>query len=55
MKRAYYVASIKDFIFQNDNYILGELAKNNQFDLNDLQRNTWLQEISILKSVLQRI
>jgi DUF2075 family protein len=55
MTRAYYNAKITDFLNQSDNYILGELARNNQFDLNDLQRNTWLQEIAILKECLQGI
>ncbi len=53
MKRAYYIAEIKDFIVQSDNEILGELSRNNQFDLTDLQRNTWLQEIDILNRALQ--
>lgn len=52
MKRAYYKAEIRDFVQQNENFILGELARNNQFDLNDLQRNTWIEEIRILKEVL---
>ncbi|MEG1536400.1 MAG: DUF2075 domain-containing protein [Clostridia bacterium] len=52
MKRAYYSARVEDFLKQSSNYILGELARNNQFDLNDLQRNTWLQEIVIMKNTL---
>ncbi|MEG2540731.1 MAG: DUF2075 domain-containing protein [Clostridia bacterium] len=52
MKRAYYSARIEDFLKQSSNYILGELTRNNQFDLNDLQRNTWLQEIVIMKNTL---
>lgn len=55
MTRSYYHSKITDFLNQSDNYILGELARNNQFDLNDLQRNTWLQEISMLKECLQGI
>jgi len=55
MIRSYYNAKIADFLKHNDNYILGELARNNQFDLNDFQRNTWLQEIAILKECLQGI
>lgn len=55
MNRSYYNAKIAEFLNQSDNYILGELARNNQFDLNDLQRNTWLQEIAILKECLQGV
>ncbi len=55
MTRSYYDAKIAEFVNQSDNYILGELARNNQFDLNDLQRNTWLQEIAILKECLKGV
>lgn len=52
MKRAYYDDTVKNFILQDNNYILGDLATNNQFALDDLQRNTWLAEIDILKNAL---
>ncbi|NLZ47026.1 MAG: DUF2075 domain-containing protein [Clostridiales bacterium] len=55
MPRSYYNAKIAEFLNQSDSYILGELARNNQFDLNDLQRNTWLEEIAILKECLQDV
>ena len=50
--RAFYTNNTNKFINQSNNEILGELAKNNGFDLNDLQRNTWLYEINLLKSIL---
>lgn len=52
LKRAYYGDSVSGFLNQDENYILGELAKNNQFSLEDLQRNTWIEEIRILKQEL---
>ena len=55
MARAYYHAEIAEFLCASSNSILGELSRNNQFDLVDLQRNTWLQEIEILKNALKNI
>jgi len=52
VKRAYYESDLKDFLKQDDNFILGELVSNNQFALEDLQRNTWQEEIIILKNEL---
>lgn len=49
MKRAYYGDTVTNFLSQSESLLLGELAKNNQFALEDLQRNTWLTEIRILK------
>lgn len=51
--RSFYNNDIGNFLNQSETEILGELAKNNEFDLNDLQRNTWLYEIALLKDVLQ--
>ena len=52
MERAYYGESVANFLRREDSYILGELTKNNPFDLNSLQRNSWLEEIQILKREL---
>jgi hypothetical protein len=52
MKRAYYGEPVSNFLRRDENFILGELAKNNQFALEDLQRNTWIEEIRILKREL---
>ncbi len=51
--RAFYSNNLNIFLFQSQNEILGEIAKNNAFDLNDLQKNTWIYEISLLKQILQ--
>lgn len=52
--RAYYYRTIHDFLTESESSILGELAKNNQFALEDLQRDSWIQQIRILKDVLNR-
>ena len=52
MKRAYYTAEVVDFLHQQENYILGELTKNNEFELTEQQRNAWREEIVIMKNVL---
>lgn len=52
MERFFYQNSIIDFLTDSEDAILGALAKNNSFDLVDLQRNAWLYEISFLKNLL---
>lgn len=55
MKRAFYSNNVLDFLQQSDNEILGELARNNPFSLEDLQRKAWIEEIRILKKNLGHI
>ena len=52
MRRSYYSASISDFLNTNDDQILGELARSNQFNLDQTQKGAWLDQITILKRVL---
>jgi hypothetical protein len=52
MNRAYYSATIKDFLDTSSEAILGELAKHNTFTLEHTQRDAWLAEISILRNTL---
>ncbi|MFC1956585.1 hypothetical protein ACFLWZ_08780 [Chloroflexota bacterium] len=52
MERTYYQDSVDSFLHRDENYLLGELSKNNQFSLEDLQRNSWMEEIHILKREL---
>jgi schlafen family protein len=53
MNRAYYSNSIKDFIEDSSNSILGELTKNySNRTLVELQRNAWVEQIKILKAQL---
>ncbi|WP_111710146.1 DUF2075 domain-containing protein [Lutibacter citreus] len=53
MKRAYYSNTISAFIKEDPSKILGELSLNHTHALEELQRNAWLGEISILKDQLK--
>lgn len=53
MNRAYYSESVRAFLNQDDNHILGKLASNYPFELTTLQRNAWLEQIRILKEQLE--
>ena len=55
MTRAYYSETIADFVHQDTVHILGVLTTNNQFQLDELQRNTWIAQIEILKNNLADI
>lgn len=55
MQRAYYESSLQEFLQQDENLILGILARNNEYVLEDLQRNAWLAEIRILKDQLRNL
>jgi hypothetical protein len=52
MKREYYSDSIGNFLVTSIDEILGKLAGNNDFPLVPTQKDAWIKEISILKSVL---
>jgi hypothetical protein len=53
MNRAFYSNTIFEFLHSSDEQILGILAHNNQFALEQTQRDAWLEEIRILKTVLE--
>lgn len=53
MNRAYYSRWVSHFIVQDVQSILGELAMEHQFPLTDLQRNSWVSQIEILKEALE--
>ncbi len=55
MNRAYYSASTSKFLNENVDQILGELTRQHQFALEDLQRNAWISQIDILQSRLSPI
>ncbi|SNT03993.1 Uncharacterized conserved protein [Ekhidna lutea] len=55
MNRSYYSNSISDFLSDNNSRIIGELAINHGFDLGELQKNAWRQQIEILKDQLNSI
>ncbi len=52
MKREYYSDSIGNFRNTKPDEILGRLARNNDFPLEQPQRDAWLEEINILQSNL---
>ena len=53
MDRFYYQNTISGFLADSEDAVLGVLARNNTFDLVDLQRNAWLYEIKLLKDMLR--
>jgi hypothetical protein len=52
MNRAYYAASLNEFLSTDLDTILGKLTINNQFSLDLMQKNAWVAEIRILKETL---
>jgi len=52
MNRAFYSNTISDFLNSSDEEIIGILALNNNFALEQTQRDAWVTEIEILKKVL---
>lgn len=52
MPREYYSDSIAGFLKASPDEILGILARNSDFDLEQTQRDAWLVEIDILRSAL---
>lgn len=54
MNRAYYSNSISNFLNSSPDEILGKLARANDFDLVQTQRDAWEKEISILQKTLNR-
>lgn len=54
MERYYYSDTITDFVLKNRDTILGQLSRNNDFSLEQTQRNSWIIEIDTLKKVLSQ-
>jgi hypothetical protein len=52
MKREYYSDSIAAFLISKPDEILSKLVRNNDFTLEQTQRDAWLEEISILHKTL---
>lgn len=51
--RSYFSATISEFLKADENTIIGEMALQHPFDLNDLTKSSWLSEIRILKRELK--
>jgi len=52
MNRAYYTASIGEFLLQPTESILGHLVRGSSFAVEQTQRDAWLAQIDVLQSVL---
>lgn len=52
MKRSYYEKSIREFMNDEEDRILGALTRNHEFSTEELLRNSWIEEIHILKNQL---
>jgi len=52
MKRDYYSGSIAKFLDSSPNEIVGTLAIASGFAIELTQRDAWLEQVSILKTVL---
>lgn len=53
MKRAYYSNNTINFLKDSRDEILGCIARNNEFELNESQKRAWLRQIDILKDTLK--
>ncbi|WP_436869848.1 DUF2075 domain-containing protein [Acinetobacter courvalinii] len=53
MNTNYYQSSIEFFLNENKNAIFGQLARHHRHDLEDLQKNAWLEQIDFLKRELK--
>ncbi len=53
MKRAQYSASIASFLASTPEKIIGQLVVANEFSLEETQRDAWLEEILILRRLLE--
>ncbi len=54
MARAYYSASINEFVRSAPNSILGQLTRASEFAVEATQRDAWIQQINLLQPLLQR-
>lgn len=52
MQRAYYADEIHDFLERSEDAILGQLTRSSTFSIEASQRDAWLEEIRVLRQVL---
>jgi hypothetical protein len=50
VKRAYYSATLTEFLSTSNDTVLGRVARQNEFDLTPAQRDAWVEQITALKS-----
>lgn len=53
LKRAYYSASVADFMRMSNDEVLGQLSRNSELDLGQEQRNAWVGQLAILRAALE--
>jgi hypothetical protein len=53
MRRAYLSIEIREFLASDANKLLGTLAQQSEFAIEELQRNAWREQIRILQAVLE--
>ena len=53
MSRFYYRNNINEFLAESTDSVLGKLARNNRFALEEQQRNSWVTQIDLLKVCLK--
>jgi hypothetical protein len=53
MAREYYSETIPDFVGRDPTQVLGSLAEQHQFALEEAQKHAWMAQIQILKMALQ--
>ena len=53
MKRYYYAGNVCDFLLEDFYSVFGKLTSEDAFEADDLQKNTWKEEINILKRELR--
>lgn len=54
MNRAFYSSTISEFLNSSDEEIIGKLSLNSSFSDEQTQKRAWLEEIKILKIVLEK-
>ena len=52
LPRAWYAASIGEFLEASEDSVIGQLVTNSQFDVLSTQRDAWLEQITFLKARL---
>ncbi|MHC4496525.1 MAG: hypothetical protein ACYSYM_11965, partial [Planctomycetota bacterium] len=52
MRREYYSNSIENFLRTSYEEILGKITRQNEFSLEQTQRDAWIEEINILQKAL---
>ncbi len=55
MTRSYYSNTISEFLKDDETRILGQLSLHHNHALEDLQKNAWIKQITILKDTLQSV